>query len=84
MPHRDRDIVGIIELRAAESQRSLPVGLTLSLLSETNELIDEIVVMADAAMSKTILKISLEIEPGTDFRVRVSLGEFSVTEDIHL
>ncbi len=84
MPHRDRDIAGIIELRAAGAQRPLPVGLTLSLLSETNELIDQIVVTADAAMPKTILKISLEIEPGTDFRVRVSLGEFSVVEDVHL
>jgi hypothetical protein len=84
MPSRHREIAGIIELKAAETQRFLPTGLTLSLLSETNELIDQIRVTDAPDMPKTILKITLDVEPGTDFRVGVSLGAFSVVEDIHL
>ncbi len=84
MPNQQQEISGIIELKSLEPNQSLPVGLRLSLLSETDDLIDEIVVAENQAMPKNILKITLDIEPGTDFRVRVSLGDFSVTEDVHL
>ncbi|MGA1622797.1 MAG: DUF1822 family protein [Synechocystis sp.] len=84
MPNAQQEIAGIIELKSATTAQSLPIGLRLSLLSETNQLIDEIVVTANQTLPQTILKISLDIEPGTDFRVCVTLGDRQIIEDIHL
>lgn len=84
MPTQKREIEGIIELKLVDKQGKLPVGIKLTLLSDKDEFIDEIAVEAEETMPKNLLKINLDIEPGTNFRVRVSLNDFVITEDIHL
>ncbi|ANV85934.1 hypothetical protein AWQ21_15520 (plasmid) [Picosynechococcus sp. PCC 7003] len=84
MPSINQEIDAIIEVGCANSQQQLPNGLQLSLWSAENELIDEISVTASQGTPKNYLKMTLEIEPGTDFRVQLSLGAQQVSELIHL
>jgi hypothetical protein len=84
MPRRDHTIAGLITLKTLQSAQTLPAGLALALLTTDDQLIDSIRVAEGEQGGKNLLKISLEIDPGSDFRIRVSLGELAVTEDIHL
>jgi hypothetical protein len=84
MPAPDQTINGSIELKTANQQQSLPPGTRLTLLSAENEFVDEIAVTGDQTPGKNLLKIGLTIDPGTNFRIRVTVGEESITEDIQL
>lgn len=84
MPSANQEIDAIIEVGCGNAQQQLPNGLQLSLWSADNELIDEISVTANQSTPKNYLKMTLEIEPGTDFRVQLRLGEQQVSELIHL
>jgi hypothetical protein len=80
MPSGDHTIAGLITLKPLQSGQTLPLGLTLALLTTDDQLINSI----GQQDGKDLLKISLEIDPGSDFRIRVSLGDLVMTEDIHL
>ncbi|AGF52970.1 sll0281 [Synechocystis sp. PCC 6803] len=84
MPRGDHTIAGLITLQPLQSTQTLPAGLALALLTTDDQLIDSIGVGEEEQGGKNLLKMSLEIDPGSDFRIRVSLGELAVTEDIHL
>jgi len=84
MPGPDQTINGSIELKTANQQQTLPPGTRLTLLSAENEFIDEIAVTGDQTLGKNLLKIGLTIDPGTNFRIRVTVGGESITEDIQL
>jgi hypothetical protein len=84
MPNQQHQIAGIVELRSVTPGQCLPPGLSLGLWTTTDKLIDQIVVTQQLAQSPNILKTTLVIQPGTDFRVKVSLDDFQVTEDIQL
>jgi hypothetical protein len=84
MPNDDHTMAGLITLKPLQSGQTLPSGLELALLTTDDQLIDNIAIASGEQEGKDLLKISLEIDPGSDFRIRVSLGDLVMTEDIHL